>query len=286
MRGEVWGLYFWQMGAEKVRDGACAFSGRREGIGAWSDRVRDSGCGVCEVRCRGSGVECGRVSFDVPRLKMVHDLSLQDDWQGGKKLWRLGLILVIVLLLRPRPRKACEVMALNLGSRHQARTFVETQPRILRFVPRWLWFCIWMCLSVCHFQSHIWPAYVLRSFPLKRVNMGSWLYTFLAHTVLTFLFSLFFCWLFCCAFLSLQLFVIVVWNFELYMIPLALLLPLAWNYILIASGKDTRQDVVSVLAVGRLYFTDDGRSVSHMMCGSNSSSLVSRGHHALVLFTT
>lgn len=38
---------------------------------------------------------------------------------------------------------------------------------------------------------------------------------------------------------------IVVWNFELYMIPLALLLPLAWNYILIVSGKDTRQDVVS-----------------------------------------
>uniref|UniRef100_A0A669BDG7 Multiple C2 and transmembrane domain containing 1 n=1 Tax=Oreochromis niloticus TaxID=8128 RepID=A0A669BDG7_ORENI len=44
-----------------------------------------------------------------------------------------------------------------------------------------------------------------------------------------------------CAFV---LFVVVVWNFELYMIPLALLLPLAWNYILIASGKDTRQDVV------------------------------------------
>uniref|UniRef100_I3K194 Multiple C2 and transmembrane domain containing 1 n=1 Tax=Oreochromis niloticus TaxID=8128 RepID=I3K194_ORENI len=44
-----------------------------------------------------------------------------------------------------------------------------------------------------------------------------------------------------CAFL----FVVVVWNFELYMIPLALLLPLAWNYILIASGKDTRQDVDS-----------------------------------------
>lgn len=42
-----------------------------------------------------------------------------------------------------------------------------------------------------------------------------------------------------------QLFVFVVWNFELYMIPLALLLPLVWNYILIASGKDTRQDVVS-----------------------------------------
>uniref|UniRef100_A0A7N8XG32 Multiple C2 domains, transmembrane 1a n=1 Tax=Mastacembelus armatus TaxID=205130 RepID=A0A7N8XG32_9TELE len=45
-----------------------------------------------------------------------------------------------------------------------------------------------------------------------------------------------------CAFV---LFVIFVWNFELYMIPLTLLLPLAWNYILIASGKDTRQDVVS-----------------------------------------
>ncbi|XP_065821478.1 multiple C2 and transmembrane domain-containing protein 1 isoform X4 [Labrus bergylta] len=46
-----------------------------------------------------------------------------------------------------------------------------------------------------------------------------------------------------CAFV---LFVIVVWNFELYMIPLALLLPLAWNYFLIASGKDTRQDVQAV----------------------------------------
>uniref|UniRef100_A0A3Q3J5I2 C2 domain-containing protein n=1 Tax=Monopterus albus TaxID=43700 RepID=A0A3Q3J5I2_MONAL len=44
-----------------------------------------------------------------------------------------------------------------------------------------------------------------------------------------------------CAFV---LFIIVVWNFEVYMIPLTLLLPLAWNYILIALGKDTRQDVV------------------------------------------
>uniref|UniRef100_A0A8C5IC01 C2 domain-containing protein n=1 Tax=Gouania willdenowi TaxID=441366 RepID=A0A8C5IC01_GOUWI len=44
-----------------------------------------------------------------------------------------------------------------------------------------------------------------------------------------------------CAFV---LFVVVVWNFEFYMIPLALLLPLAWNYILITSGKDTRQDQV------------------------------------------
>uniref|UniRef100_A0A673FRQ7 Multiple C2 and transmembrane domain-containing protein 1-like n=1 Tax=Sinocyclocheilus rhinocerous TaxID=307959 RepID=A0A673FRQ7_9TELE len=47
-----------------------------------------------------------------------------------------------------------------------------------------------------------------------------------------------------CAFL---LFVVVVWNFELYMVPLVLLMLLAWNYVLIASGKDTRQgDVVTV----------------------------------------
>ncbi|XP_053336867.1 multiple C2 and transmembrane domain-containing protein 1 isoform X1 [Clarias gariepinus] len=41
-----------------------------------------------------------------------------------------------------------------------------------------------------------------------------------------------------CAFI---LFILVVWNFELYMLPLALLLLLAWNYVLIASGKDSRQ---------------------------------------------
>ncbi|NXC90331.1 MCTP1 protein, partial [Cercotrichas coryphoeus] len=38
-----------------------------------------------------------------------------------------------------------------------------------------------------------------------------------------------------------SLFLFVVWNFELYMIPLALLLLLAWNYFLIISGKDNRQ---------------------------------------------
>ncbi|XP_040511669.1 multiple C2 and transmembrane domain-containing protein 1 isoform X2 [Gallus gallus] len=37
------------------------------------------------------------------------------------------------------------------------------------------------------------------------------------------------------------LFLFVVWNFELYMVPLALLLLLAWNYFLIISGKDNRQ---------------------------------------------
>ncbi|KAM4809097.1 multiple C2 and transmembrane domain-containing protein 1 isoform 2-T2 [Rhinophrynus dorsalis] len=41
------------------------------------------------------------------------------------------------------------------------------------------------------------------------------------------------------------IFLLVVWNFELYMIPLALLLLLAWNYFLIISGKDNRsQDTV------------------------------------------
>ncbi|XP_058230749.1 multiple C2 and transmembrane domain-containing protein 1 isoform X1 [Hemibagrus wyckioides] len=47
-----------------------------------------------------------------------------------------------------------------------------------------------------------------------------------------------------CAFL---LFIVVVWNFELYMIPLALLLLLAWNYVLIASGKDNRQGDVQAV---------------------------------------
>ncbi|KAI5613254.1 multiple C2 and transmembrane domain-containing protein 1 [Silurus asotus] len=47
-----------------------------------------------------------------------------------------------------------------------------------------------------------------------------------------------------CAFF---LFIVVVWNFELYMIPLALLLLLAWNYILIASGKDSRQGDVQAV---------------------------------------
>ncbi|XP_060136177.1 multiple C2 and transmembrane domain-containing protein 1 isoform X1 [Zootoca vivipara] len=37
------------------------------------------------------------------------------------------------------------------------------------------------------------------------------------------------------------LFLFVTWNFELYMIPLTLLLLLVWNYFLIISGKDNRQ---------------------------------------------
>ncbi|XP_053509969.1 multiple C2 and transmembrane domain-containing protein 1 isoform X1 [Ictalurus furcatus] len=47
-----------------------------------------------------------------------------------------------------------------------------------------------------------------------------------------------------CAFL---LFIVVVWNFELCMIPLALLFLLAWNYVLIASGKDSRQGDVQAV---------------------------------------
>ncbi|XP_023699095.2 multiple C2 and transmembrane domain-containing protein 1-like isoform X4 [Paramormyrops kingsleyae] len=41
-----------------------------------------------------------------------------------------------------------------------------------------------------------------------------------------------------CAFL---LFLLVVWNFQLYMVPLALLLLLIWNYVRTAAGRDARQ---------------------------------------------
>ncbi|XP_048838952.1 multiple C2 and transmembrane domain-containing protein 1-like isoform X8 [Brienomyrus brachyistius] len=47
-----------------------------------------------------------------------------------------------------------------------------------------------------------------------------------------------------CAFV---LFVVLVWNFELYMVPLMLLMVLAWNYISFAAGKDTRQRDVQAL---------------------------------------
>lgn len=39
--------------------------------------------------------------------------------------------------------------------------------------------------------------------------------------------------------LHLQLFVVVVWNFELYMLPLALLLLLLWNYLFLNRSSDT-----------------------------------------------
>ncbi|XP_043920068.1 multiple C2 and transmembrane domain-containing protein 1 isoform X1 [Protopterus annectens] len=43
------------------------------------------------------------------------------------------------------------------------------------------------------------------------------------------------------------LFLLVVWNFELFMIPLALLLMLSWKYLLIISGKDTRQSDMTLV---------------------------------------
>lgn len=100
-----------------------------------------------------------------------------------------------------------------------------------------------MWFNVYRFKSHIWSAYVLKSLPHEGHYGVLNVYILSSHCsqffVLTFLLlTVFYSF-------SLQLFVIVVWNFELYMIPLALLLPLAWNYILITSGKDTRQDVVS-----------------------------------------
>ncbi|XP_051765826.1 multiple C2 and transmembrane domain-containing protein 1 isoform X5 [Ctenopharyngodon idella] len=47
-----------------------------------------------------------------------------------------------------------------------------------------------------------------------------------------------------CAFL---IFVVVVWNFEIYMIPLSLLLLLTWNYFLLASGKELREGSVQAI---------------------------------------
>lgn len=49
-----------------------------------------------------------------------------------------------------------------------------------------------------------------------------------------------FCFLFC-----LQLFVVAVWNVELYMLPLALLLLLVWNFMF-SSGRETAEMVRKV----------------------------------------
>lgn len=102
-------------------------------------------------------------------------------------------------------------------------------------------------MNVCCFLSHTYGTCGQLRFSgvcLMNARMASWIYTFLARVDLSDFFLLFFHKQFSrCVFQ--QLFVVVVWNFELYMIPLALLLPLAWTYMLIASGKDTRQDVVS-----------------------------------------
>lgn len=47
-----------------------------------------------------------------------------------------------------------------------------------------------------------------------------------------------------CAFL---MFVMVVWNLEIYMVPLSLLLLLTWKYILLASGNEPRERTVQVM---------------------------------------
>ncbi|KTG03245.1 hypothetical protein cypCar_00004626 [Cyprinus carpio] len=47
-----------------------------------------------------------------------------------------------------------------------------------------------------------------------------------------------------CAFL---IFVVVVWNFEIYMVPLSLLLLLTRNYFLLASGKESREGSVQAM---------------------------------------
>lgn len=70
-------------------------------------------------------MEYGRVSFDVLRLKTVHDLRLRDDWQGGKGLWRLVLILLIILFFSRRPRKPLGSRCWTQAYWHQAFTFVK-----------------------------------------------------------------------------------------------------------------------------------------------------------------
>lgn len=189
-------------------------------------------------------VEYGRVSLDVVQLKTVHLLRLRDDWQGVKGLWRVALILILSVLFSRRPRKSFRVRVLNPGSL-TPDLYLCLNPHIFLCFLHGSYVSAYECVWMCVLSK---STYGRRKFSGFGVNFGSRMYTFLEHTVLTFffLFSLFFCWRFC-PFLCLQLFVIVVWNFELYMVPLALLLHLAWNYILIMSGKDTRQDVVSNL---------------------------------------
>uniref|UniRef100_A0A673LT15 Multiple C2 and transmembrane domain-containing protein 1-like n=1 Tax=Sinocyclocheilus rhinocerous TaxID=307959 RepID=A0A673LT15_9TELE len=59
-----------------------------------------------------------------------------------------------------------------------------------------------------------------------------------------------------CAFL---IFVVVVWNFEIYMVPLSLLLLLTWNYFLLASGKESHEGTMEDLLedVDEEYDKDD-----------------------------
>lgn len=97
-------------------------------------------------------------------------------------------------------------------------------------------------------SSRAYSTYGRRTLSWVWVSQGSWMHAFLIPHPTPFFFCFHFSGRpFSVSSLWFQLFVIVVWNFELYMIPLALLLPLVWNYILLVSGKDTRQDVVSNL---------------------------------------
>ncbi|XP_072848629.2 multiple C2 and transmembrane domain-containing protein 1 isoform X12 [Pogona vitticeps] len=61
------------------------------------------------------------------------------------------------------------------------------------------------------------------------------------------------------------LFLLVIWNFELYMIPLSLLLLLAWNYFLIISGKDNRQHDTKEMIVAKKPFHISASVVEDML---------------------
>lgn len=98
-----------------------------------------------------------------------------------------------------------------------------------------LWYPIWDTL----FFGNVWACSFMvdllvqtRSFPILPINTPSYrIHWSESHVSL----RLSFC-------LSLQIFVVTLWNLELYMIPLFLLLLFAYNFTMITTGKVNSQD--------------------------------------------
>lgn len=51
-----------------------------------------------------------------------------------------------------------------------------------------------------------------------------------------------------------QVFVVMVWHWEFYMLPLSLVLLISWNYVQIRSGRGVSQDLVSPPATSSISF--------------------------------
>lgn len=116
------------------------------------------------------------------QLKTVHLLRLRDDWQVVKGLWRVALILILIVLFSRRPRKSFRVRVLNLGSLTPDLYLCLNPHLFLCFLHGSYvsaYECVWMCVLSK-------STYGRRKFSGFGVNIGSWIYTFLAHTVLTF----------------------------------------------------------------------------------------------------